>query len=603
MFPQPDRFAVMWMPRRQLERAAGLDGAFNDLVLRTGPGTDAAQLTRTIEALTDRYGGQRAQTRERIPSARFLDQELDQLATMSTILPPAFLAVAAFLLNVSLTRLVEAERSNIGLMKAFGFHAREVATGYLAMALVLTVAGVLAGYALGLWLGNAMAGIYLSVYRLPSLPFTPGADALALGAGTALLAGLAGSLVAVRRVLALAPAVALAPPPPPAFQRGPALGEHVVRRLDALTRVVLRRIIGFPRRSLTTVLGLTAALSLLMLAQVANLATDRLLDLTFEKAKRQDVSLTLVEPGGVDALHALSRLPGVLGAEPFRMVEGVFSGPGGEADEALVGLPAVAAYDRLVGLDGTAVALRDDGLVLTAGLARKLGVGAGDVVRVAPVRGERRPFVLRVAAVEVVTVGNSAYLEIGAMGRLLGEPGRIDGAHLRIDPAQYEAFNQAVREAPRVVGVSYVGLARASMEKIFAEGQGTMSTIFLSFAVLMVVGIAYATASVTLAEQRRDLATLQVLGYSRREASYVLVAELAVLALIAMPVGLVFGHWFSVSFLDAMATDLFTFPHTIDPAAYARAPAIVLGAVAAAVLLVRRDVDRINLVESLKSRE
>ncbi len=603
LFPQPDRYALIWMPRRALEQAADLGGAFNDLVLRVSVDADIGLLKRALDDLLGGYGAQPAQGRDRIPSARFLDQELDQLATMATLIPPAFLAVAAFLLNVALTRLVEAERSNIGLLKAFGFRAWEVATGYLGMALVLVLLGLVTGAVLAEGLGQMMAKLYLTVYRLPDLPFATDLSAWAIAAGVASLAGAAGCVNAIRRVLRLSAAQALMPPPPPAFKHGWRGAEMFSRQFDALTRVVLRRIIGFPRRSLTTIFGVVCALSLLILARQFPIAIDQLLAITFEGTRRQDFSLTLIEAQGRDDWQALRRLPGVLEAEPFRTVPAVFRFRNREADEALVGLVKGASLERLVDYNGAPFAVRDDGLVITRGLATQLGATVGDRIEVAITRGHQVQLELPVLAVVTVAVGNNAYLDLDVLGEFLREPGRIGGVHVRIDPLYREAFHEAVRGTPGIAGVSDLARARDSLQRTFKEGAGVMTGIFVTFAVLMAVGIAFATSSVTLAEQRRDLATLQVLGFSRREVSYVLLAEIGALTLVALPLGVFLGHWFAMQFLQAMATDLFTFPARFESGAYATAAAIVLGAIIAAALLVRREVDAINLVESLKSRE
>lgn len=603
LFPQPDRYALIWMPRPALEQAADLNGAFNDLVLRVSPGTDLVPLKRALKDLLERYGAQPAQGRDRIPSARFLDQELDQLGTMAGLIPPAFLAVAAFLLNVALTRLVEAERSSIGLLKAFGFRSLEVSAGYVGMALVLVLLGLVLGAVIAQALGWMMADLYLRVYRLPALPFSTTLQSWVIGAGVGLLAGAAGSANAVRRVLKLSAAQALMPPPPPAFQHGWRGTEWLTQQFDALTRVVLRRILGFPRRSLTTIAGVVCALSLLILARQMPIAIEQLLDISFERARRQDFSLTLIEAQDRADWQALRRLPGVLEAEPFRNVAAVFRFGDREANEALVGLPGKPRLERLVDYTGEPVTLRDDGLVVTRGLANQLGARIGDRITIEVTQGQQVRLELPILAIVTVTVGNNAYVEQELLGRLLREPGRIGGVHVRIDTAQRAAFHEAVRGLPGIAGVSDLPRARDSLSRTFSEGVGVMTGIFVGFAVLMAVGIAFATSSVTLAEQRRDLATLQVLGFSRAEASYVLLAEIGVLAVFALPIGVVLGHWFAMQFMAAMATDLFTFPARWEPAGYATAAAIVLASMVGAALLVRREVDAINLVESLKSRE
>lgn len=603
LMPIPERYAVVWMPREALEQAAGLQGAFNEVVLRLGQGARAERVAAELEALLARHGAGRALDRTRIPSSRFLDQELDQLGTLASVLPPAFLAVAAFLLNLTLTRLVEAERSTLGLLKAFGLRGIEVTGGYLGFALVVSLAGVLVGLLAGAWLGRELCVLYLEVYRLPALdyriPPSIGLLAFAVGLGAALL----GSGFALRRVLALRPAEALAPPPPPAFRHGAGPIESVARRFDPLTRVVLRRLLGYPRRALTTIVGLGAALVLLVLSMQAPMSIERLLQISFGDAKRQQRTVSFVEPGGLDARLALARLPGVEQAEPFLALDAVFRNGGRDVSEAIFGLSAQPRFDRLIDVHGRPRVLREDGLILTRGLATQLGAGVGDALQVQFTSGPRRAVQVRVVDVVDVTIGSSAYMQIDALGRLAGQPGRISGAHLRLRSDAAAAFDLAVRETPMIAGSSDIEAAFLSTRRTFKEGSGMMTTVFTTFAVLMAAGIAFATATVVLGEQRRDLATLMVLGYGRREASYVLLAELALLTLLALPLGLFAGHHFANAFLRAMATDVFTFPPLFEPTLHLRAALITLGSVALAALWVRRGIDRIGLVESLKSRE
>lgn len=603
LFPQPDRFAVLWMPQRALEQAAQMAGAFNDLVLRLAPGQAVAPVAEALDGLLARYGAQRAQGRDRIPSARFLDQEVQQLATMAKILPPIFLAVAAFLLAIILGRLIDAERSNIGLMKAFGYHAGEVGWRYAGFPLVLVLMGLAGGLVLGTGIGRWMADLYLEIYRLPALPFRHDAAAIALSIATAFVAAAIGTAAPLRRVILLPPAQALAPPPPPRYRAAAGGLERLYRQLEVPARIVLRRLTGAPRRSLTTVAGLACAVMLLVVSSRFPLAIDRLLSLTFSESKRQDVALTLIEPQGRADVLALSRLPGVSEVEAFRYASVEFSAHGRRVEEVLNGLPADGRLERLVDVDGRAQALRDDGLVVTAGLARALAVVPGDRVAVRFTEGLRRTVDLPVVAVVTVASGMGAYLDLAALQRLAGEPGRVSGANARLDPAALPAFNAAVNRTPGLAGVSYVGLAEASMRRIFDEGAGTMDALFAAFAIVMAAGIAYATASVTLAEQRRDLATLKVLGFTPVEVSALLVVEVLVLTVVALPLGVWLGQHAANAFLAAMGTDLFTFPDIHDAAADARAALIVVASVLAALLVVRRGIDRIDLVESLKSRE
>lgn len=603
-FPQPARFGVLWMRQGQLERALDMHGAFNDAVLTL---SDPAQDAPVRQALQDRlaaYGGMEPFGRDRMVSARFLTEELAQLGNMAATLPPIFLAVAAFLLNVTLSRLVATERANIGLLKAFGHSNGAVARHYAGMALLLGGMGLVLGMALGHVFGEWMSSIYRAVYRLPALPFQTDAHTWLLAFGVGLAAALAGALSAVAQAVRLTPAAALAPPSPPHFggggQRG---GTSWLGQLDPLTRIIIRRVVSAPRRSLSTLAGVALALSVLVVSQHFPAGIETFLQVTFRVAKTQDATVTLTEAGGPMALHALARLPGVEAVEPFRAVAVSYHFNGRSVQDALVGMPAQPQLERLVQTGSEAVTLRGDGLVASRGLARQLHAQAGDVVRVEVTQGRRMQFDLKVVQVADLWVGSSGYTELTALGRLLQEPGRISGAHLRLQPDHTDAFNAAVAERPALAGLSHVRQAEASMRQTFSQGSGFMSTLFLTFAGMMAAGVAYATASVTLAEQQRDLATLQVLGYTRWQVSYVMLGELALLTLLALPLGLWVGYGFALWLMGTMSNELFTFPMVVDPAAYARSALFVLATVAVCAAWVRRQVDKVDLVASLKSRE
>jgi len=603
-FPQPARFGVLWMRQGQLERALDMHGAFNDVVLTlSDPALDAP----VRQALQDRlaaYGGMEPFGRDRMVSARFLTEELAQLGNMAATLPPIFLAVAAFLLNVTLSRLVATERANIGLLKAFGHSNAAVARHYAGMALLLGGMGLVLGMALGHVFGEWMSSIYRAVYRLPALPFQTDAHTWLLAFGVGLAAALAGALSAVAQAVRLTPAAALAPPSPPHFGGGGQRGSTSwLGQLDPLTRIIIRRVVSAPRRSLSTLAGVALALSVLVVSQHFPAGIEKFLQVTFRVAKTQDATVTLTEAGGPTALHALARLPGVEAVEPFRAVAVSYHFNGRSVQDALVGMPAQPQLERLVQTGSEAVTLRGDGLVASRGLARQLHAQAGDVVRVEVTQGRRMQFDLKVVQVADLWVGSSGYTELTALGRLLQEPGRISGAHLRLQPDRTDAFNAAVAERPALAGLSHVRQAEASMRQTFSQGSGFMSTLFLTFAGMMAAGVAYATASVTLAEQQRDLATLQVLGYTRWQVSYVMLGELALLTLLALPLGLWVGYGFALWLMGTMSNELFTFPMVVDPAAYARSALFVLATVAACAAWVRRQVDKVDLVASLKSRE
>jgi len=603
LFPQPERFGVIWVGRQAIERAYDMGGAFNEVVFRLGRGADMRSVIGDIDRLSARYGSNGAYGRDRMMSDRFLTEELHQLATMAAFLPVFFLIVAAFLVNISLGRVIATERSNIGLLKAFGYSSLDVAWHYAKSALLFALIGGVLGSVAGVWFGRAVAAMYRQYYHFPQLEFSASVATYS----SAWLAGVAaagiGSGFSVWQTARLAPAEALAPPKPAVFSSLHGFLAKFGERLDAKNRIILRRIVRFPRRAATTTIGVALAIALLVVARSFPAVMDRLLDVHFNLANRQDVTLSFAEPRQAGIVFDIGRLPGVRYVEPFRADAVVFDNHGRRVQEAIVGVPLQAALNRLIGADRRVIEPPISGVVLARALAQKLDARPGDEITIEETGGRRIVASVRVSGIVEPMIGSSAYMELGALERLLREPDRISGVHVRMDGAQYHAFNERVKAAPTLIGASFVRLAERSMRVNFNEHVGVMILIYSAFAAMMAGGVAFSAARVTFAEQQRDLATLRVLGFTRAEASYVLVAEIAVLALAAIPLGCGFGTLMGMWMMRLFETDMYAFPYVYNPEGYAFAVAFTLVCVAAAALIVRTDVDRLDMVGVLKARD
>ncbi len=603
LFPQPDRYGVIWMGRDPLARAFDLEGAFNEAVVRLADGADIERTKQALDDILSRYGSSGAYGRDRMPSDRYLIEELRQLATMAAFLPTFFLVIAAFLVNVVLARIVSTERSNIGLLKAFGYTDRAVAWHYAKSALLLGAVGALLSMGAGVWLGQLMARVYRAYYHFPSLHFEAPAWVFIATWIAALSSAGIGALTAVMRAARIRPAAALAAPTPANFARANGMMTAFANSLDAKSRIILRRVVRFPRRSATTVVGVSLAMALLVMARTMPAVMDRLIDVHFNKTNRQDVTLSFIDARSEGVLHTIERLPGVIYAEPMRMDSVTFHHHGRSVEEALIGSRPGARLNRLIGPDGAIVAMPVAGVALARALADKLDAKAGDEIEVQQTRGRRLRTNVRVAAIVEPMVGSSAYMDLDALARLMREPGQITGAGVRLDANAYRAFNHELKETPALVGASFLNLAEQSMRRSFAEGVGYMNLIYLSFAAVMAGGVAFSAARVTLAEQERDLATLRVLGFTRAEVSYVLIGEIALLALVAVPVGSLAGTLLAYWLMQAFRTDMYSFPYVFNPQGYAFAIAFTLGCVAAAAFVVRRGIDALDMVGVLKARD
>lgn len=603
IFPDNRRFGVLWMAREPLAAALDLRDGFNEALVRLAPGSNRAETIRRLDLATVHYGATGAFGRDLLVSDRFVTSEIDQLRTTVEILPPIFLGVAAFLLNILLARLVDTEREVIGLLKAFGYRGGTIVLHYAQLALLLSLGGVLAGWALGAWMGRGIAGIYQEYYSFPFLTFVAGLDIYLGAAGLALLAVLAGAAGSVWRAQRLTPTEAMRPPAPAHFSAHGLSGRLVRLLPDEPSRMILRGLVRRPLRSLASVAGLAAALALYVASASSTDNVDRMIQLTFERGQRADLSIAFAEPRDAHALRELEALPGVQKVEAWRGVSADLSHGPRQAREALLGLPTGAQLMRLVTLDDEVIDPAPTGAIISNQLARKLAVKPGDNIAVQVTEGERARFDLPVARVVDVPLGAAMVVERGALNRLLRESDVSSGAYVMVDPARRDALYARLKQTPMVAGISVASAALRGIRETIAQSMGIVTLFNTVFAMLIVAGVTYTSARISLSERARDLASMRVLGYRKGEASFVLLGEQALLALVALPLGLALGVALSRYIAASFSSDLFLIPSAVSMRTLGEGLVVVALAASSTAWLIRRSADRLDLVRALKTRE
>jgi putative ABC transport system permease protein len=603
LVPDNRLFGVLWMGRDALAKSVNQDGAFNEVAVRLAYGADETGVIAELDSILEPYGAPGAYGRSEQISDAFVTSELDSLRTMGNVLPPIFLLVAAFLVNVVISRLIATERAEIGLMKAFGYSDGAVVLHYMKLVGGIAALGLLIGGSLGSWMGRALATVYTDYFNFPLFVFQADPRVYAIVIAVTVIAVGGGAIFAVRRAAALDPATAMTPPPPPDYSK--ALGARItnVTLLDQQTRMILRQIVRFPSRAAFTAIGVAVSGSLLIGTMFFIDSMDEMIDVYFNVANRHDVQVTLTEPRSRSAFFELTRAPGVLDAEPYRAAAARLRYGHREERAALTGLPLDARLSRMIDIDGNAVVPPPGGLVLSRDLADKLRVNAGDVLEVRITEGRRPVINVSIAAVTTTFIGSGAHMQIDELNRLLHEGPVVSGAWLTVDPTATGELYRQLKAAPAVAGVSLQTIAQRNFTEIMDQNIGMSIWIYTAFAGLIAVGVVYNSVRISFAERQRELASLRVLGFSRSEVSYILLGEIAFLTLLALPIGAVLGTMLAWFLAQAMSSDLFRLPFVIRPATFGYAGVVVIVVTAVSGLLVRRQLDKMDLVAVLKSRE
>jgi putative ABC transport system permease protein len=601
--PDDRRNGIFWMARDALGSALDMDGAFNDVVVSLGRGAMPDAVAAAIDRVLAPYGGTGTTPRALQLSNFMLANELGQLQSFGFFVPLIFLLVAAFVLNIALTRALALQRTQLAALKALGYTDREIAWHYLKWALVIALAGAGLGVAAGIWMGGAMLDLYRDYFRFPALRFELTGGVVLASLGTAATAAMVGAWTAVRRAVSITPAEAMRPGAPVRYT--PSLIETVLPPgwLGTTTRMVVRNLQRHPTRAVTTIIGIAMAGAILQVGFGLMQSVDALITREFNVVDRSDMSVTFVEPLGRAARHALAQLPGVLRVEPQRSVAARLRARHVERTLAITSLADESELRRPLDARLRPIVPRGEGLVVSAILADVLGVSPGDLVAVEILEGRRPVRDIVVEATVDDVLGTSAYMRAAALARLLQEDMTLSGAVLLIDSAREAELTTALGKAPAIAGLSSKRAALANFRQMMQENMGVMLTFNVLFAGVIAFGVVYNAARVSLSERSRELASLRVLGFTRAEISLILIGELAVLTALSLPFGAWFGHVLTSWLVTSVQSEMYRFPLVFDIRATALAALTVVVASLVSGLLVRRRLDTLDLVGVLKLRE
>jgi putative ABC transport system permease protein len=603
LIPDDERFAVFWMDRRSLAPLFQMEGAFNDVVLRLQPGASQREVLAGVDHLLRPWGGRGAYGRDLQPSNFILDGELAQLRQFATVVPVIFLGVAAFLLNVVLSRLLHLQRTQVASLKALGYTNREIGWHYFQMMSGVVLAGSLLGVALGAWLGSAMTSLYGSFFGFPVLEYRMGWGAPLFGTLIAVLAGGVGTFGALRKILALSPAEAMQPAPPSRYRASVLERLGVGRLVGPSGRMVLREVSRRPLRTGLSALGIALSLGILVVSRFSGDALEFLIEEQFYSAWREDVTVALAGPLPDRAVRELLPLPGVEVAEGMRITAARMHAGHRWRDVPLQGYPEGAQLRRLTDDQGRVFPMPGGGVVITAKLGEVLGVGVGDTVRVELREGRPGDAKLVITGLVGEMFGLQGHLRMADLNALLGEGPRVSQVLLRVDPAAYPELERRLARLPAVLDVG----SRDALVGRFREQSGelllVMTLILTLFASVIAAGVVYNNARVAVSMRERDLASLRVLGFSRREISSVLLGEMAVQVALAIPLGLWVGVQLCEGIAGSVDPERYRLPVVLTAGTYAYAVGVVLLASAASALLVRRRLDQLDLIGVLKTRE
>ena len=531
------------------------------------------------------------------------ENELSQLQSFGFLLPLIFLIVAAFILNVALTRALALQRPQIASLKALGYGNVAIGWHYLKWGFAIGAGGIVIGVVAGAFFGSMVIDLYNVYFRFPELSFGVPPSVVIGSAVLTFFAAGAGTFGAVMRAVRIPPAEAMRPEVPARYKRT-LLETPLISTVSGN-----RRAHGSPQHRPPSISGRGLRLRHLLRGGHPD-ARPRL------QRRDRSTHTDAVLPGRATRRHRqlrrapkqlrevrARRLPGVIAVEPQRTVAVRVRAAHRERYLAITGVPATPRFKRIVDRNGEPIRLPPGGVVLSQTLANALEVTTGDVVTMEVLEGHRPIRQVEVTGLVDDLLGLSAYMDIDALHQMMQEGDVATGALMLVDAAQEAELSTTLKETPTVAGTGFKRSVLKRFREVLAANLGLSIFINLVFASVIAFGVVYNAARISLSERSRELASLRVLGFTRAEISLILMGELALLTLVSLPVGGVFGYSLAAGMMGSIDSEVYRFPLYVSRQAVAWSFLGIIGAALVSGLIVRRKLDALDLVAVLKIRE
>jgi putative ABC transport system permease protein len=463
--------------------------------------------------------------------------------------------------------------------------------------------GLACGLVGGVWLGQGLSAVYADFYHFPLLHYQLHTDVIVLATLVSVIAGMTGTLFAVINAVRLPPAEAMRPEAPAAYR--PALIERLglQRFFSQPTRMIARHIERRPVKSLLSIAGIAAACGIIMVANFQKDAITYMIDVQYAMSQSQDMTVTLTEPTSRHALFSLAGLQGVEHVEGSRSVPARLRFEHHSYRGSVQGMDPDGTLRRILDADLEPVSLPERGVVLTDYLAELLGIKPGELLTIEVLEGNRPILEVPVAGLSSEYLGVSAYMRRATLNRLLQEGDAINGAWLAVDRQYSERIYHDLDDMPRVAGTVVRESAIRNFHKTMEETILYFTFVTAILGGIIAFGVVYNSARIALSERDRELASLRVLGFTRGEIAYILLGELAVATLLALPLGYLFGWELCRYLSNAFRSDLYRIPLVLEADTFAFAASVVLLSAVVSGYLLWRKLNQLDMIGVLKTRE
>jgi putative ABC transport system permease protein len=603
-FPNPKNFGILWVPRDFAEQALDFQGASNNLIVALDKDADATDLINKAEKIFSAYGYMWALERDDNISHRMVTDEITGNEASANITPSIFLAVAAVVIMIMLSRLVKNQRTEVGTLMALGYTRFRLVLHYLSFSMVVGILGTAGGLMLGYYFAGLIASLYRQFYSFPELVVKADPDVIIIGFVFGMSFSLGGGLVAIRSLLRLTPAAALRPKPP-------AMGKRILlerigflwRMLPFRWKMISRNLGRHKIRASFAVLGIVLSATILIIGFMTFDALDYLIEHQFKRVQKEDVRINFSDEKTALACRELEDLPYVHDAEPILEVPVELRKDWRKKSLAIAGLRRNSKMRHVLDVERGRVEVPENGIMIGKRVSETLSVKLGDVLEIKPLIGKKKEKQVTVTGIVEGYFGLLAFMEIGSLSQLLGEQEVANGALLAVERGSIQNLETTVKDYPAVASIQPKARQIKAFEETIQSSMYISTITLLVFAGLISFSIIFTMTTVSISERQRELASLRVIGLSASEVAGIVFNENLLIAFVGIGLGIPVGVLTGKMIFGLYNTDLYRFPSIIYPLSIFIAAIVAFIFVLIANWFSYRKIEKLDMVQVLKTRE
>ncbi|AQR93454.1 ABC transporter permease [Clostridium saccharoperbutylacetonicum] len=604
LVPDNKRFGVIYIKQSFGEAVFDLKGSINNISIKLKSGSDIEGAKDETKRLLKNYGVKSLIDRKQQTSTMMINEEIKKLKSMGGSFPVIFFMVASVIIYIMMGRMVENQRTQIGVMKALGFSNIQVLAYYMSYSGIIAIVGSLIGSALGTYMGFGMTKLLNQYFNLPLSGTRVYGEYVIPASLLTLMFCLFAGYRSCKVIFKIMPSEAMR-------EKSPLSGRKIIvekidfiwRKISRLERIIVRNLFRYKRRALLTSLGIIFSSAILLVAFSMNDSVNFMIIQQYGNIQNYDIKVNFSKLVSVEELKIIKNMEHVTEFEPI-LETGIELSNGWRSKE--VGFTALTSNPKMYKVqdkDGNALELPKDGLLISQKLAETLGIGLNDSVNIKfffPGKDEKK---IMIKGIVVQYLGSGVYTSMEDLNSILGEGMIANSAVLRLDNSEFEkTVKDKLKDIPGVSSVE----SKTDSSNAFIKNMGAMkSTIgmLIMLAAILLIAVLYNIATINIFERQRELATLKVLGFNNKEIKKLIFNENYIISIFGMTLGLPFGTWLGRLLIDASSTDAYSIPYVVEFKSYVFTIILTLAFTVTTNLILSRKIKAIDMLEVLKNKE